>query len=50
MRDETTTAVSYGESDQVTLSKRLADSVRVCSFKYRKGKHVGQNDIAISCE
>jgi len=43
-------ACTYGESDQVTLSKRLDDSVRVCRFKYRKGKHVGQNDVAISCE
>ena len=43
-------ACTYGESNQVTLSKRLDDSVQVCRFKYRKGKHVGQNDVAISCE
>ena len=42
-------ACSYGESDQVTLSKRLADGITECVFRYRNGKHVGQNDIAISC-
>jgi hypothetical protein len=43
-------ACTYGESDQVTLSKRLDDSVQTCTFTYRKGKYVGQNVIAISCK
>ena len=43
-------ACLYGEGDQVKLGKRLADSVRVCSFTYRKGEHVGENKVAIKCE
>jgi hypothetical protein len=43
-------ACTYGESDQITLSRKLDDSITVCSFKYRKGKYVGQHDIAISCK
>jgi hypothetical protein len=43
-------ACTYGESDQVTLSKKLDDGVQTCAFSYRKGKHVGQNDIAILCK
>ncbi|WP_256079947.1 STY0301 family protein [Massilia sp. YIM B04103] len=43
-------ACTYGESDQVTLGRKLDDNVRVCSFRYRKGRHVGENDIAIACK
>ena len=43
-------ACTYGESDQVTLSKRLDDSIRSCAFTYHKGKYVGQNDIKIQCK
>ena len=43
-------ACTYGEADQVTLSKRLDDSIQACTFTYRKGKYVGQNDIAIQCK
>lgn len=43
-------ACTYGESDQVTLSQRLDDSIQVCTFTYRKGTHVGQSDIAIRCQ
>ncbi|WP_374015197.1 STY0301 family protein [Massilia sp. BJB1822] len=43
-------ACTYGESDQVTLGRKLNDNVRVCSFRYRKGRHVGENDIAIACK
>ena len=43
-------ACSYGESGQVTLSKKLDDNIRVCSFRYQKGKHVGETVIAIICE
>lgn len=42
-------ACLYGESDQVTLGKKLDDSVKVCSFTYRQGEHVGENRITISC-
>ncbi|MGV7210547.1 STY0301 family protein [Oxalobacteraceae bacterium A2-2] len=40
---------SYGESDQVKLSKKLADHIQSCSFTFRKGKYVGQNDVRIEC-
>lgn len=40
---------TYGEGDQVTLGKRLDDSVKVCAFTHRKGDHVGENKITISC-
>ncbi|WP_373996672.1 STY0301 family protein [Duganella sp. 1224] len=40
---------TYGESDQVKLSRRLDDDVRACTFTYRKGKYVGQHEIMISC-
>lgn len=40
----------YGESDQVTLSKKLDDNVQACSFRYQKGKHVGENNITITCK
>lgn len=40
---------SYGESDQVKLSKKLADHIQSCAFTFRKGRYVGQNDIRIEC-
>ena len=43
-------ACTYGESDQVALSKRLDDNVRTCAFTVKEGEHVGQNDIAINCK
>lgn len=43
-------ACKYGESEQVTLSKKLDDRVRACSFRYQKGKHVGENIISINCK
>lgn len=43
-------ACHYGESNQVTLAKKLADHTRTCAFTYRKGEHVGQNHIAIACK
>jgi hypothetical protein len=42
-------ACTYGESDQLTLSRRLDDGVQACTFTYRKGKYAGQNEIAIRC-
>jgi hypothetical protein len=41
---------TYGESDQVTLARRLPDDTNVCVVTSRKGKHVGQNDIKIDCK
>ncbi|TFW21532.1 STY0301 family protein [Duganella callida] len=43
-------ACTYGESDQITLAKRIADDVKVCTFKYKKGRHAGENEIGILCE
>lgn len=43
-------ACTYGESDQITLSRRLEDDVKICTFKYKRGKHVGENEIAIVCK
>jgi hypothetical protein len=42
-------ACLYGESDQLTLGKKLDDNVKVCSFTYRQGEHVGENKITIAC-
>lgn len=39
----------YGESGQITLSRQLDDSIRSCSFSYRKGEHVGEKRITIAC-
>lgn len=43
-------ACTYGESDQIALSQRLDDKIQTCTFTYRKGQHVGQNDITIRCK
>ncbi|WP_150130816.1 STY0301 family protein [Janthinobacterium sp. LM6] len=40
---------SYGAHGEVTLSKRMDDSVSLCEFTYRKGRKAGQNDIDIDC-
>ncbi|MGK5006970.1 STY0301 family protein [Janthinobacterium sp. LB2P70] len=40
---------SYGVHGEVTLSRRLDDSVSLCEFTYRKGSKAGQNEIAIDC-
>ena len=40
---------SYGVHGEVTLSKRMDDSVSVCEFTYRKGSKAGQNEIEIDC-
>ena len=40
---------SYGEYGQVTLSKKMADSVRRCEIRYQKGSKAGQNEIGIDC-
>ena len=40
---------SYGVHGEVTLSKRMDDSVSLCEFTYRKGSKAGQNEIDIDC-
>lgn len=40
---------SYGAHGEVTLSKRMDDSVSLCEFTYRKGSKAGQNEIDIDC-
>lgn len=42
-------ACRYGGTGQLTLSRRLDDSITACTFSYRKGEHAGQNSIAIMC-
>jgi hypothetical protein len=41
---------TYGEGDQVSLGIKLADSIKVCTFRYKKGRHVGENNIDINCQ
>ena len=43
-------ACKYGESDQVTLARRLPDTTDVCVITSRKGEYVGQNDVRIECK
>lgn len=40
----------YGSHNEVTLSQRLPDAVKMCTFTYRKGKQAGKNDIKINCK
>ncbi|MGX9776538.1 STY0301 family protein [Janthinobacterium aestuarii] len=40
---------SYGAHGEVTLSRRMDDSVSVCELTYRKGSKAGQNEIDIDC-
>ncbi|WP_158301298.1 MULTISPECIES: STY0301 family protein [Janthinobacterium] len=40
---------SYGAHGEVTLSRRMDDSVSLCEFTYRKGGKAGQNEIDIDC-
>lgn len=42
-------ACRYGGTGQLTLARRLDDSIEACTFTYRKGEHVGQHEIAILC-
>lgn len=41
---------TYGERNQVTLSRRLPDETQECQFIYRKGSKAGQHDITIQCK
>ena len=40
---------SYGVHGEVTLSRRMDDSVSLCQFTYKKGRKAGQNEIDIDC-
>lgn len=40
---------SYGVHGEVTLSRRMDDSVSVCELTYRKGSKAGQHEIDIDC-
>lgn len=39
----------YGTHNEVTLSQRMPDSVKLCIFTYSKGNKAGQHDIQINC-
>ncbi|MGK5044911.1 STY0301 family protein [Janthinobacterium sp. GB4P2] len=39
----------YGVHGEVTLSRRMDDSVSHCEFTYRKGRKAGQSEIDIDC-
>ncbi|MRW92527.1 hypothetical protein GJ699_21235 [Duganella sp. FT80W] len=41
---------TYGEHNQVTLSRRLPDEIQACKFVYRKGSKAGQHQITIQCK
>ena len=40
---------SYGAHGEVTLARRMDDSVSQCEFSYKQGSKAGQNDIHIAC-
>ena len=40
----------YGAYGEVTLSRRMDDSVSLCQFTYRKGSKAGQNEIDIDID
>lgn len=40
---------SYGAYGEISLSKRLDDSVSFCEVSYRKGGKVGQNEVRVDC-
>lgn len=39
----------YGSHNEITLSKRMPDTIKSCTFVYRKGAKAGQHDITIDC-
>jgi hypothetical protein len=41
---------TYGENNQITLSRRLPDETQECKFTYRKGAKAGQHAIKIQCQ
>lgn len=39
----------YGTHNEVTLSQRMPDTIKSCTFTYHKADKAGQHDIKISC-
>jgi hypothetical protein len=39
----------YGTHNEATLSMKMPDTVKACTFTYRKGEKAGQNDVRIDC-
>jgi len=39
----------YGTHNQLTLSRRLPDAIKACTFLYRRGEKAGQFDVKIDC-
>ncbi|WP_373994880.1 STY0301 family protein [Duganella sp. HH105] len=39
----------YGEHDEMTLSKRIADHISVCVITYGKATKTSQQQIQINC-
>ena len=39
----------YGTHNEVTLTQRMPDTVKTCTFTYRKGEKAGQHAIKIYC-
>lgn len=39
----------YGTHNEITLSQRMPDAIKLCTFVYRKGEKAGQHDIRINC-
>lgn len=39
----------YGSHNEITLSRRMPDTIKSCTFVYRKGAKAGQHDITIDC-
>lgn len=40
---------SYGAYGEISLSKRLDDTVRFCEISYRKGGKAGQSEVLVDC-
>lgn len=40
----------YGVHSEVTLSQRIPDFIKSCSFTYKEGSKAGQNIIRIECK
>lgn len=41
---------AYGAFNEVTLSKRIDDNTKECTFTYRNGKKAAQHEIKIQCK
>ena len=39
----------YGAHNEITLSRRMHDSIKSCTFVYRKDEKGEQHDIQINC-